>query len=459
MFRKKPKPKIDGDILRFLPDRLVAEHGRASRRTRHVLYLILTCLVCAIFWACVADVDRIVTAQGRLVTTANPLVVQPFEKAIIKSINVVMGSAVKAGETLVILESVFASADMEQLRQRKRSLAANLARLKAELSGCDFEEGKTAACLIQTDQKHSDELDLQLRIFEERRKEYASTLLYYDESIHGLHKKIENNILELKHHAGKLETLAEMEAMIDQVFKIDAAPKMTLLEQRRQRFEASAKVVELQNQNSEIELQIKSLAAQRESYIKKWNSETAKEYVQVKRDMDSVEEELGKAQKKQELVELRAPEDAIVLDVAKLSVGSVATEGRELVSLIPRNAVLEAEVDILPSEVGYVQNGSATRVKLDTLPFQKHGVIDGTVKTISKDIFHKQTAVGDTLVFRAHIELPGDPSADLKDLPPGFLCIPGMTVSAEINVGKRKVIEYFLYPILEGLDTGLREPK
>lgn len=139
--------------------------------------------------------------------------------------------------------------------------------------------------------------------------------------------------------------------------------------------------------------------------------------------------------------------------------GSVATEGRELVSLIPRNAVLEAEVDILPSEIGYVQNGATTRVKLDTLPFQKHGVIDGTVKTISKDIIHKQTTLGDTLVFRARIELPDDPSANLKELLDGFLCIPGMTVSAEINVGKRKVIEYFLYPILDGLDTGLREPK
>lgn len=94
-----------------------------------------------------------------------------------------------------------------------------------------------------------------------------------------------------------------------------------------------------------------------------------------------------------------------------------------------------------------------------TLPFQKHGVISGTVKTISKDIFHKQTALGDTLTFRARTELPPDPSAELKNLPPGFLCIPGLTLSAEINVGKRTVIEYFLYPILEGLDTGLREPK
>lgn len=458
-FRRRPKAKIDADILRFLPDRLIAEHGRTSPRTRHVLYLILACLVCGIVWACLAQVDRIVTAHGRLITTANPLVIQPFEKSIIKSINVTMGSVVKAGDTLVVLESVFASADMEQLRQRKQSLLANLKRLEAELSGCDFEEGKKAACLIQTGQKISSELALQQRIFEERRKEHEATLHYYDETIQGVHRKIADNKLELKQHAGKLATIAEVETMIQKVVDIDAAPRSTLLDQRRQRFEATAKVVELQNENAELELQIKSLAAQRESYLKKWKADAAKEYVQVKRELDGVDEELTKARKKQELVELKAPEDAIVLEVAKLSVGSVATEGRELVSLIPRKAVLEAEVDVLPSEIGYVRSGAVTRVKLDTLPFQKHGTIDGVVKTVSKDIFHEQTAAGDSLLFRARIQLPDDPSAGLKELPSGFLCTPGMTLSAEINVGKRRVIEYFLYPIIEGLDTGLREPK
>ncbi|WP_027185091.1 hypothetical protein [Desulfovibrio inopinatus] len=115
-------------------------------------------------------------------------------------------------------------------------------------------------------------------------------------------------------------------------------------------------------------------------------------------------------------------------------------------------------MSFIPNEIGYVRSGADTRVKLDTLPFQKHGIISGKIKTISKDIFHKQTAVGDTLVFLARIELPVHPTAELQKLPPGFLCIPGMTVTAEINVGKRRVIEHFLYPILKGLDMGLREP-
>jgi uncharacterized protein YlxW (UPF0749 family) len=85
--------------------------------------------------------------------------------------------------------------------------------------------------------------------------------------------------------------------MINKVVKSDAAPGMTLFEQRRQRFEASAKVVELQNQNSELRLQINSLAAERESCIKKWNSETAKEFVQIERELDGIDEELEKAKK------------------------------------------------------------------------------------------------------------------------------------------------------------------
>lgn len=452
------KSKIDEDILRFLPDRLVAELGQTSRRKRWVLYLILACLLCGILWACLADVDKIVTAKGRLVTTENSLVVQPFEKSIIKAINVTMGSMVKAGDTLVVLESVFASADMKQLHHRQLSLSANLERLQAELSDRDFEEEKNIICRHSVGASSS-ELCLQFRIFKERRREYAANLNYYDETINGLRKKIENNAIELKQHLGELHAIEEIEAMINEVVKMNAESKMRLLEQQRQRFEISATVVELQNQTSELELEIKSMDAQRESYIKKWHADTAQEYVHVKRDLGDVEEELQKAKKKQELVELKAPEDAIVLDVAELSVGSVATEGRELVTLIPRHAVLEAEVDIQTSDIGYVRTGATARVKLDTLPFQKHGVINGRVKTISEDIFQEQTAAGDTMSYRARISLPAVPAVGLKELPLGFVCVPGMTLVTEINVGKRKVIEYFLYPILEGLDTGLREPK
>ena len=88
-----------------------------------------------------------------------------------------------------------------------------------------------------------------------------------------------------------------------------------------------------------------------------------------------------------------------------------------------------------------------------------HGKIDATVLAVSEDAFLKKTAAGEQSVYRARLELPPDPLSSMRNLPQGFTILPGMTVSAEINVGERRIIEYFLYPIIAGFDQSLREPR
>ncbi|WP_300952159.1 HlyD family efflux transporter periplasmic adaptor subunit, partial [uncultured Desulfovibrio sp.] len=151
--------------------------------------------------------------------------------------------------------------------------------------------------------------------------------------------------------------------------------------------------------------------------------------------------------------------DAVVLEVAKRNVGSVADEAEALVTLVPLDAPLEVEVEVRPEDIGYVRVGQTARVKLSTLPFQKHGKIDAEVLAVSEDAFLRQTPAGEQSFYRARLKLPPDPLAGLRNLPQGFAIMPGMTVSGEINVGDRRIIEYFLYPILAGFDQSLREPR
>ncbi len=160
-----------------------------------------------------------------------------------------------------------------------------------------------------------------------------------------------------------------------------------------------------------------------------------------------------------ELVDIRAPMDAVVLELAKRNAGSVADEAEALVTLVPDDAGLEAEVDIMPEDIGYIKEGMPAAIKLATLPYQRHGKIDGTLKAISKDAFDKETPNGVIRVYRARISLPPDPLATLRNLPEGFALLPGLSLTAEISAGERSLIEYALYPILAGVDSGLREPR
>src|SRR5690606_33023234 len=149
------------------------------------------------------------------------------------------------------------------------------------------------------------------------------------------------------------------------------------------------------------------------------------------------------------------PADAVVLDVAERSVGSVVREAEPLVTLVPLAAPLEAEVAIDASDIGQVVAGQTARIKLNAYPFQKHGTAEGIVRMVSGDAFAPQGETMRPPFYRARVEVT---DIALRNLPETFRILPGMTLSAEILTGRRTVLSYFLYPLIRGLDESVREP-
>ena len=129
-----------------------------------------------------------------------------------------------------------------------------------------------------------------------------------------------------------------------------------------------------------------------------------------------------------------------------------------LFTLVPLSADLEAEVQIDSVDVGYVRLGDMAQLKLDAYPFQKHGTLTASVRTISEDAFRRDAtafAPGADAYYISRIALGKD---RLKSMPEQARLLPGMTVSAEIVVGKRSVISYLLWPLTKALDESIREP-
>ena len=161
----------------------------------------------------------------------------------------------------------------------------------------------------------------------------------------------------------------------------------------------------------------------------------------------------------------------MVLEVAKRSVGSVIREAEPLVTLVPADVPLEVEAEIPSRDIGLVRVGDFVRVKLDAFPFQRHGTLSGEIRTISADAFTHDPTQGAQggansispdaprpaagAVFRTRIRLTG---TRLEAVPDGTLLSPGMVASAEIRVGTRSVLSYFLYPVIRALDESIREP-
>jgi HlyD family secretion protein len=413
---------------------------------RAILVLLVSFLAIGVIWASLARLDRIVTAQGKLVTKAPHILIQPLETMIVRSVEVHVGQVVKAGELLARLDPTFAEADASATKGSLSSISAEANRLRAEL-------GLAAPGRFSEDDRED---LLQHQAFDDHARERASQLRSLDEDIKELTTHQQSLHQQRDALQREMSILRELAGMRQDLFDKGHGTKVTLLETQHQLAGSEREAGRLSNEETETEHRLSAAVAKRESQIGEWRSKDMHDLVDAQREQFKLAEEAKKRERSRKLVELVAPAHAVILDVVTVAPGSVIRQADTLMTLVPLDGPIEAEVKVVPSDISHLRPGDNARVKLDALPFQKHGTVNGKVTTISEDIFEEEQGTGHKApVYR--IRLAVDPSP-LKFIPSDFRLIPGMTVTAEIKIGTRSLISYFLYPILQNLDSGLREP-
>ena len=259
-----------------------------------------------------------------------------------------------------------------------------------------------------------------------------------------------------------LPIIAEQDASLAELAKQGLVPKFQHADKQRERIETE------QNLASQ-----RRTATSLESRIAQSRSRIAPRHVRIpaatadrtRRDtgaLDKALEELAKQQHRGRLNELRAPQDGVIKDVATYTVGAVVAAGTVLMSLVPVDENLVAEVFIRNEDVGFVHEGQRVKVKLAAYPFQKYGMIDGTVRRISADAAQtdqkgEQPADDertDLSPYKAVVQLDRQ---TLGIHASGWSLAPGMQVSAEIREGERTVMEYLLSPVSKTIQEAARE--
>ena len=194
----------------------------------------------------------------------------------------------------------------------------------------------------------------------------------------------------------------------------------------------------------------------REAFIQQWAAQVSQELVTARNGLDTARQQLAKAARHEDLVRLAAPDDAVVLKLAKLSVGSVLKEGDPLVTLAPMRSPVEAEVHILARDVGFCRPGDRVTLKLDPFHFIEHGTASGVLRWISEGAFTQDDNGTPTEpYYKARIALT---EVSLKSVPNSFRLVPGMTLTADIQVGTRSAFMYVWRGIIRGIGEAMREP-
>lgn len=444
--RKDNTRDVGADFLEFQPDSLAIELRPMPFLARSALYVALLLVVAALTWACLAKVDKVVMANGKLVSDARPLVVQPLETGIITEIHVSLGQTVEQGAPLITLDSTSLHADLDHLLEQRWSLRLEILRLQAELNGDPL--------LLPANAPQADR-DIQRSLANRRQEEYASILESYESRIKETEARIKTLMASRESMKSQLEMAWELEEIHTSLYDDGFASKVEMLSAKSQRLNLVAEYERKGNEITELKEALEKAVADRKAFASQWRREALTSLHEAKTALEDIEARLRKTQWRGDQVVLRAPGDGVVLKLAERSVGSVVNTAEALVTLAPLGEPLLALVDLPTKDISYVRENDKVRIKLETLPYQKHGMLEGRVVTISEDALAKETAGGEMPLYQARISLE---KTELLNVDPDFRLRPGMLVTAEIMVGERRVVAYFLYPMIRAFNETLREP-
>ena len=411
--------------------------------------MVIALFLAMIVLASVLRVDIVVTGSGRLSADAPMVVLQPMQLSVIRDIHVKPGDFVHKGEVLAALDPTFTQADQAVLLAQKSAIEALRARLEAELNDAPLDVPPTSA--------DTPEWRLQQTLFQQRRAQFADRVTDFVQRIEGIDKALSGANQTRGSLQQQVDLAKEVEGMRNNLYRSQSGSKLVYLEAQAARIHNERDLLDANVHVNVLQQERRSAVSDRQAFIDGWRRDLLETLVKTSADASAVNESLTKANRLNDLVVLTAQQDGVVLEVAKRSVGSVLNAAEPLITMVPSGTPLIAEIAISSADIGYVKAGDPVVIKVEAFPYQRHGLLEGRLRSIASDSFSASgtSAPGATAYHHGQVELV---STDLKAMPEGARLIPGMTLTAEIKVGTRSVISYLLYPITRGFSESIREP-
>ncbi|MEW6133709.1 MAG: HlyD family type I secretion periplasmic adaptor subunit [Pseudomonadota bacterium] len=436
---------LSREALDFAPGLLAIQESPPPRLPRAVLYSVAVLFGILLVWAIFGQLDVVAAAEGRLVPQTYVKIVQPAEGGIVRDILVREGQSVEAGQVLMRMDAALTEADARALRNDFELKRLQLRRIEAELAAAPMarEPGDSPDLFAQVVAQHAAHRQAYLDALAEEQAVLEKTrhdLRAAEEVL----RKLEETVPMYRKSAGAFEKLGK-EGFYGTIAVEEK--RRELIEKEQELRAQQATVASLR---STIDASEKKLAQISSSY----RSALQDERVETESQFNRLREELQKIEHKSGLLALRAPQRGIVKDLATHTAGTVVSPGTVLMTLVPHDEPLQAEVYVRNEDVGFVHEGQRVKVKLAAYPFQKYGMLDGEIAHVGADAADLGTTQaqsvaqspegGNALRYKALVRLEIQ-HLDTDGRRLGLT--PGMQVVADIHLGQRTVMEYLLSPV------------
>lgn len=446
------------DRLQFLPAAIQLESTPAPIYGRLILWAILLLAVIAVSWAYLGRIDIIAVAPGKIVPSGKIKQIQSFDRAVVKQIHVHDGQRVAKGDPLLSFDSTFSAADQRQAMedlQDAESLWVMEYAYNQHLQHPSQEVPATvllaaAVGQLETNGRVLDQQFLANRL-SNRIALHHSNLLALRQELQALAGSKHSAEAVLSGLQSTLPIIQQRAESIKVLFDKQLASRDHHLQQEQQRIEAQQRLVSEASRVTSLDAQMGQVQARIEGLVRQQLEANLVAMNDARLRAVMLRQTVHKAAEQRQRSVLRAPVDGIVQQLQVHTIGGIVSPAQLLMRLTPVNERLEIEAFIRNRDIGFVSAGQAGAVKVDAYNFTRYGSIEGSLQTVSSDAIEKE---GMGLVYPAIVSLAANSFAVKNKT---LALSAGMSVSVEIKTGSRRIIEYFLSPLLKMGSESIRE--
>jgi len=408
---------------------------------------VLIFTLCMVLWSSFSFVDKTVSARGKFTNTAPNIEIQSTGSSIIEELNLERGQFINKGQTVAILDGTVVNANLKITRDKISAVKNKILRLELQKKSI-LNRSLNKDSSGQLDPINEEILNKNFDEFMIKMKTFSSDLLRLETEIVSMSadKELIRDQLDIK---------IKIEEGKKKLFEKNVGSLMDTLSSTDQRISVKRQLLSTTGSIEKLKSQKTSIVDQRSSYLTGELAGIAQELSSFNDQLLQLNEELIKNELERSNLFVKSPVDGVVLNLPTVTVGSLINKGDPIVTLVRTGLPLVLEIDVDPKDASDLYNGNPVSVKIDALPFQQFGDLAGTLIYISDDTVEESLQGESGAYYRGRVNVE---DSELMGLPEEFDLTPGMLASADLKVGKRRLITYFTNPILKSLSSAMREP-
>ncbi|TYO63866.1 HlyD family type I secretion periplasmic adaptor subunit [Bradyrhizobium hipponense] len=397
---------------------------RTPKTARMLLWASFALIVTFLLWAHFAVLEEVKRGNGKVVPSRQIQVVQSLEGGIVGDILVQEGAAVQQGQSLMRIDDTKFAAEFGEIRERRASMAARVARLDAEANG-------------RTEIRFPDQIDQVVPAAVATEKSVFKTRA----------QKIAQDIDVLNQ---QITRLSQSSALLDR--------ELTLTRKLyEQRVVPEIEMLRLERQSAEAKGQLAEAKSKIASTISTFRAQADEDLAKSRADLAVLDENIKSAQDRVRRTDLRSPVRGIINRLNVTTIGAVVQPGANLMDIVPLDDSLLVEGKIRPQDIAFIRPGQDAVVKVSAYDSSVYGHLDGKVERISADTIlddKGEAAQRPETYYRVMVRTEKNHLGTEENPLP---IIPGMITTVEILTGKKSVLDYIVKPARTLRDEALRE--